>query len=78
MSNVTVKVSPRVGLRAVLTTTPAAATSGTPNRLDRLDDVVESSPTDGSTLVYRASDDKYIVQQITFDNVSGNLDGGIF
>jgi len=49
-----------------------------PNRLDKLDDVIEGTPQDGSTLVYRASDDKYIVQQLNLSNIGGNLDGGDF
>lgn len=49
-----------------------------PNRLDKLDDVIEGTPEDGSTLVYRASDDKYIVQQLNLSNIGGNLDGGDF
>jgi hypothetical protein len=50
----------------------------TPSRLDQLDDVIENSPVDGSVLVYRASDDKYIVQQLSLNNLGGNLDGGDF
>lgn len=49
-----------------------------PSRLDKLDDVVEGTPVDGATLVYRASDDKYVVQQLSLENISGNLDGGDF
>ena len=48
-----------------------------PNRLDLLDDVVEDNPTDGAVLQYRASDDKYVVEHISFDNL-GDLDGGTF
>ena len=48
-----------------------------PNRLDLLDDVVENNPTDGAVLQYRAADDKYVVEQISFDNL-GSLDGGTF
>lgn len=49
-----------------------------PNRLDLLDDVVEgNSPADGAVLKYRAADDKYVVDQITFNDL-GNLDGGTF
>lgn len=59
----------------VTLTTSAVASQ---NRLDNLADVVEQDPADGSTLVYRASDDKYVVQQLTLDNVTGNLDGGTF
>lgn len=48
-----------------------------PNRLDMLDDVIEDSPPDGAVLQYRAADDKYIVEQISFENL-GDLDGGTF
>lgn len=44
---------------------------GAGTRLDNLADVIESSPTDNSTLVYNSQDDKYYVQQL-------NLDGGSF
>ena len=57
-----------------LVTAAAAAT----NRLDTLTDVIEDAPVDGSTLVYRSSDDKYVVQQLSLENVSGALDGGSF
>ena len=45
-------------------------TSGA-TRLDQLADVVESSPSDGMTLVYNSTNDKYVVQTM-------NLDGGEF
>lgn len=48
-----------------------------PNRLDLLDDVVEINPTNGAVLQYRSADDKYVVEQISFDNLGG-LDGGSF
>lgn len=48
------------------------------NRLDLLDDVEEGvSPANGAVLMYRASDDKYVVEQLTFEGL-GNLDGGTF
>jgi hypothetical protein len=47
-------------------------------RLDTLVDVEEISPANGHTLVYRSSDDKYVVQQLSLENVSGALDGGSF
>jgi hypothetical protein len=47
-------------------------------RLDQLSDVVETEPQDGYSLVYRSSDDKYVVAPITLENVSGSLDGGTF
>ncbi len=48
------------------------------NRLDALTDVIEANPANGHTLVYRSSDDKYVVQQLSLENVSGALDGGDF
>ncbi len=53
-------------------------TAAAVNRLDTLVDVEEISPADGATLVYRSSDDKYVVQQLSLENVSGALDGGSF
>lgn len=44
---------------------------GAGTRLDNLADVIESSPSNNSTLVYNSEDDKYYVQQL-------NLDGGSF
>lgn len=46
-------------------------TIGTNTRLDGLDDVVEGTPTTGSTLVYDSVTDKYTVKQL-------DLDGGSF
>lgn len=45
--------------------------AGAATRLDGMGDVVESSPTNNSTLVYNSQDDKYYVQEL-------NLDGGSF
>jgi len=65
-----IKASVNTGGGQIQSTAPVTLTS-TGNRLDSLADVVENSPVDGSTLVYRSSDDKYVVQQIS-------LDGGSF
>jgi hypothetical protein len=79
--NSTIRASINTNSGQIQTTTPvtlvtsAAATS---NRLDNLADVEEVTPTNGSTLVYRSADDKYVVQPLTFENVTGNLDGGSF
>lgn len=51
---------------------------GVSSRLDSLADVVEISPANGHTLVYRSSDDKYVVQQLSLDDITGGLDGGTF
>lgn len=46
------------------------------NAIDRLTDVVLTDRTDGSTLVYNASTDKYEVKQLAVE-ITG-LDGGTF
>lgn len=53
-----------------------AAIGAATQRLDQLLDVVEGTPSDGDVLVYRASDDKYVVQQVNISN--STLDGGSF
>lgn len=52
-------------------TVTSSATIVASNRLDNLQDVVEGSPADGSTLVYDETTDTYIVQEL-------DLDGGSF
>ena len=49
------------------------------SRLDQLDDVIEGTPGDGDVLVYRASDDKYVVQPIDASSFQfSDIDGGSF
>lgn len=51
------------------------------SRLDSLVDVEEIDPQDGAFLVYRASDDKYVVSSnvsFSLENSTGALDGGSF
>lgn len=79
--NSTIRASVNTSSGQIQTTTPVTlmtAAAAASNRLDALSDVEEIAPANGATLVYRSSDDKYVVQQLTFDNVSGNLDGGSF
>lgn len=85
INTATVKLSTGSTIRATIATTngqiqaSAPITLSTkPNRLDMLDDVVEASPTDKAVLQYRAADDKYVVEQISFDDLVGDLDGGTF
>jgi hypothetical protein len=49
------------------------------NRLDRLSDVVEVSPPNGSALVYNSATDKYNVERliINADDIT-DVDGGTF
>lgn len=67
-SNIRVTLTPSSG--QIQASAPVTLRN-TPARIDSLADVVEISPTDGSTLVYRSQDDKYVVEQI-------KLDGGSF
>lgn len=53
-----------------------AAIGAATQRLDQLNDVIEGTPSDGDVLVYRASDDKYVVQPLNISN--SRLDGGSF
>jgi hypothetical protein len=79
--NSTIRASVNTNSGQIQTTTPVTlitAAASASNRLDNLADVEEITPANGSTLVYRSSDDKYVVQPLTFDNVTGNLDGGSF
>jgi hypothetical protein len=81
VTNSTIRANVNTNTGQIQTTTPVTlmTTAGqASNRLDALADVEEIAPANGSTLVYRSADDKYVVQQLTFDNVSGNLDGGSF
>jgi hypothetical protein len=55
--------------------------SGSATRLDALVDVEEINPQDGAFLVYRSSDDKYVVTSnvsFSLENSTGALDGGSF
>jgi hypothetical protein len=52
--------------------------SGAATRLDNLTDVDATSETDKATLVYDSGQDKYIVKQLEFSDLSGDLDGGTF
>jgi len=70
-SSSVIKVSLNRSSGQIQASAPVTLTTRSANRIDSLLDVVEQSPTDGSTLVYRSSDDKYVVQQI-------DLDGGSF
>jgi hypothetical protein len=63
-------IKPSTSAQAV-TVTSASGVSLASARLDALQDVIEDSPTNGSTLVYDVTTDKYIVKQL-------DLDGGTF
>ena len=86
LNNATVRVVPTTTIRATVNQTGGQIESSAPvtlknspqNRLDQLIDVIEAAPEDGMALVYRASDDKYVVEQISLEHVTGNLDGGTF
>lgn len=73
----TIRASVNTGGGQIQSTAPVTLTTKA-NRLDQLADVVESSPANNSTLVYRSSDDKYIVRQLTLEDLGGAVDGGSF
>ena len=68
-------ISPSTSSGVVLNNMGAAIGAAT-QRLDQLLDVEEGTPSDGDVLVYRASDDKYVLQPLNISNSS--LDGGSF
>ncbi len=78
----TIQVSANATAGIIDTTSPVTIKNSpgvaTPNRLDRLNDVVPNTEVDGATLVYNSSNDTYIVQKLDLSNVTGNLDGGTF
>jgi len=78
MPSIKVKIDPSNNIR--ISSPLSLVGTGGINRLDSLLDVEEgASPQDGSVLVYRASDDKYIVTStINLSNSTGTLDGGSF
>lgn len=81
MSNITAKVTLPTGalIKATVNTADSQITTNNPvtlqttkaNRLDQMVDVIEEDLVDGATLVYRASDDKYILK-------TPDVDGGSF
>ncbi len=74
----TIKATVNTSGGSIQSSAPVTLKTATAGRLDTLVDVEEVSPADGHTLVYRSSDDKYVVQQLSLQNVSGALDGGSF
>lgn len=78
--NVTVKL-PNRRTSATTNTQPITlkATARTISQIRDIADVIETSPSDGSTLVYDSASDKYIVKQLTTNDISiTGLDGGTF
>lgn len=77
----TVHVSANATAGVIDTTVPVTLkntptlSSGT-SRLDHLTDVDATHEVDGSTLIYDAATDKYVVRKIDFGDVG--LDGGNF
>jgi len=82
MANIKVKFGPSNQLQSLSPVTlKNALSSGTATRLDALVDVEEINPQDGAFLVYRSSDDKYVVTSnvsFSLENSTGALDGGSF
>lgn len=82
MANIKVKFGASNQLQATSPLTLKNVTGTVPaTRLDGLVDVEEINPVDGAFLVYRSSDDKYVVTSnvsFSLENSTGALDGGSF
>jgi hypothetical protein len=62
----------------VLKNTPTLISGTGVTRLDHLQDVIPDGETNGATLVYDSTTDKYIVEKLNLSDTVGNLDGGTF
>jgi hypothetical protein len=61
-----------VPLNQTVVTVGAGTSATAAGRLDTLEDVIETSPANNSTLIYDADTDKYVVKEIP------EIDAGIF
>jgi hypothetical protein len=57
---------------------PTIMTGGGATTIDQLTDVNLAQRTDGATLVYDQPTNTYIVKELDFTEITGNLDGGTF
>jgi hypothetical protein len=46
--------------------------------IESIADVDEIDVTDGATLIYNSSTDKYEIKPLNFNDLSGDIDGGTF
>lgn len=46
--------------------------------IENIADVDEINVTDGATLIYNSSTDKYEIKPLNFNDLSGDIDGGTF
>jgi hypothetical protein len=46
--------------------------------IEQINDVTGVNVTNGATLVYNSTNDKYEVKPLEFSSISGSLDGGTF
>lgn len=77
---ITVKTTqngPTTNVVTVSTVIPAGSGSGA-SRVSQLLDVDSSHLVDGSTLVYQANTNSYVVELLPAGDISGNIDGGLF
>jgi|688.fasta_scaffold42589_3 hypothetical protein len=78
-----VRVSSNATAGVIDTTVPvtlknAPVLSSGLDTIDELRDVGLTQRTDGSTLIYDNITDTYQVKPLDFDNIVGDLDGGVF
>jgi hypothetical protein len=79
--NISVNANSTAGIidtRAPVTLRSGSSVGSGITRLDQLSDVDASTEIDNGVLFYDAAQDKYVVRAISFEEVSGGLDGGDF
>jgi len=70
-------VTPPVGAPSTVTTLKSQF--ATVDAISEMKDVIEGSPQDGYTLVYDSALNKYVVQQLTNQDINlASVDGGTF
>lgn len=70
-------VTPAVGGQSTVTTLKSQF--ATVDAIGELKDVIEGTPQDGYTLVYDSATNKYVVQQLTNQDINlASVDGGTF
>lgn len=78
--NISVNTNATAGVidsRNPVTLRNTSAASGI-TRLDQLSDVDATTEINNGVLTYDSNTDKYIIRQISFEEVVGDLDGGDF
>lgn len=57
---------------------PTIISSGGVDTIDEMRDINLAQRTDGSTLIYDQGTNTYVVKRMDFEEINGDLDGGVF